>query len=325
MPSHSDTSVHQLVINQLPKSVYDNLTPSDTELYFVDDGAAYVTTNMLATVATSGSYNDLTNKPTISNDAVTQTATTTSAAYEVLFSGTADNTTRTEGTRKNSNLTFNPSTGVLTITGNLYLNNPGGISTWTNPEKLVLVGANSNEFSIQVNNNGNNVDIGWDWNSNTGSGLGLRGSGYTKPGEFFLYAKSSSTAYAALEGEADGTLKWNLRRVVTSTEGSQVGSASQPVYVSNTGYVLAGNTIPTITLNGSATTSPSFYAPTAAGTSGQVLTSSGSGAPTWAPAPSGLPSVTTDDNDKVLTVVSGAWAAAESNSSSILVREWVTS
>ena len=44
---------------------------------------------------------------------VTQTATTTSAVYEVLFSATADNTTRTEGARKNNNLTFNPSTGNL--------------------------------------------------------------------------------------------------------------------------------------------------------------------------------------------------------------------
>lgn len=47
------------------------------------------------------------------NDAVTQTATTTSAAYEVLFSETADNTTRTEGARKNNNLTYNPSTGNI--------------------------------------------------------------------------------------------------------------------------------------------------------------------------------------------------------------------
>lgn len=50
------------------------------------------------------------------NNAVTQTATTTSANYEVLFSSTADNTTRTEGARKNSNLTFNPSTGNLHAT-----------------------------------------------------------------------------------------------------------------------------------------------------------------------------------------------------------------
>ena len=50
------------------------------------------------------------------NNAVTQTATTTSADYEVLFSSTADNTTRTEGARKNSNLKFNPSTGNLQTT-----------------------------------------------------------------------------------------------------------------------------------------------------------------------------------------------------------------
>ena len=46
---------------------------------------------------------------------VTQTATTNSANYEVLFSVTADNTTRTEGARKSANLLFNPSTGNLTF------------------------------------------------------------------------------------------------------------------------------------------------------------------------------------------------------------------
>ena len=40
-------------------------------------------------------------------------------------------------------------------------------------------------------------------------------------------------------------------------------------------------TVPTISLNGSSTTSASFYAPTSAGTSGYVLTSAGSGAPSW--------------------------------------------
>lgn len=44
--------------------------------------------------------------------------------------------------------------------------------------------------------------------------------------------------------------------------------------------------IPKIILNGSSTTSASFYAPTTAGISGQILTSNGSGAPTWAAAPS---------------------------------------
>ena len=60
--------------------------------------------------------------------------------------------------------------------------------------------------------------------------------------------------------------------------------------VSKTGsYAHLNNkpTIPSISLNGSTTTSPSFYAPTGAGTVGQVLTSNGSGAPTWQNAPSG--------------------------------------
>ena len=59
---------------------------------------------------------------------VTQTATTTSANYEVLFSATADNTTRTEGARKNNNLLFNPSTGNLQAT---QLN---GVTIGTNPK-----------------------------------------------------------------------------------------------------------------------------------------------------------------------------------------------
>ena len=44
-------------------------------------------------------------------------------------------------------------------------------------------------------------------------------------------------------------------------------------------------TVPTITLNGSTTTSPSFYAPTGAGTSGYYLKSNGSGAPSWTAFP----------------------------------------
>lgn len=54
---------------------------------------------------------------TDTNNAVTQTATTTSNAYELLFSSTADNTTRTEGARKTSTLTYNPSTKALSTGG----------------------------------------------------------------------------------------------------------------------------------------------------------------------------------------------------------------
>lgn len=53
---------------------------------------------------------------TSGNDQVTQVPTTTSQDYEVLFSASPDNTERTEISRKNSNLKFNPSTGNLQTT-----------------------------------------------------------------------------------------------------------------------------------------------------------------------------------------------------------------
>lgn len=45
------------------------------------------------------------------NNKVTQTPTTDSNYYELLFSGTADNTTRTEGVRKTDRLFYNPGSG----------------------------------------------------------------------------------------------------------------------------------------------------------------------------------------------------------------------
>ena len=85
----------------------------------------------------SGSYNDLTNKPsipaaqvnsdwnassgvaeilnkpTITDDKVKQTPVSNSSNYEVLFSGTADNVERTEGAKKSDLLRFNPNVGTL--------------------------------------------------------------------------------------------------------------------------------------------------------------------------------------------------------------------
>lgn len=49
-----------------------------------------------------------------------------------------------------------------------------------------------------------------------------------------------------------------------------------------------GKTTNNITMNGSSNDSPSFYAPTSAGTDGYFLKSNGSGAPTWAPMSGGL-------------------------------------
>lgn len=83
-----------------------------TNLNQLTNGPGYITGITKSMVTTALGYTPPTSD---TNNAVTQTATTTSADYEVLFSATADNTTRTEGARKNSNLKFNPSTGNLTV------------------------------------------------------------------------------------------------------------------------------------------------------------------------------------------------------------------
>ena len=61
----------------------------------------------------------------------------------------------------------------------------------------------------------------------------------------------------------------------------------------------------TITLNGTQTKTPSFYAPTGAGTSGQILVSSGSGAPTWKNAPASFHKYTATNG--ALTASGGAF------------------
>ena len=104
----TDTDVSQLVINKLTKAQYDGITtPSDTELYFVDDGKTYATTDMLATVATSGSYTDLTNKPTI--------PTVNNATLTIQRNGTTVNTfTANASSNVTANITVPTKTSDLT-------------------------------------------------------------------------------------------------------------------------------------------------------------------------------------------------------------------
>ena len=67
-----------------------------------------------------------------------------------------------------------------------------------------------------------------------------------------------------------------------------------------------GATANTITLNGTATKTPSFYAPTTAGTKGQQLVSNGTGAPVWQDAPTILKKYTATNG--VITAVGGAFS-----------------
>lgn len=69
--------------------------------------------------------------------------------------------------------------------------------------------------------------------------------------------------------------------IAMATASTSANGAMTSDMVTKLNGIDPGATANTITLNGTATKNPSFYAPTGAGTSGQVLTSNGSGAPTW--------------------------------------------
>ena len=88
-----------------------------------------------------------------------------------------------------------------------------------------------------------------------------------------------------------------------------IGSSTLPVYFTANGVPLAITSI--ASLNGTATAYPEFYAPTGAGTSGQVLTSSGSGAPGWT-SQSSLSVGSASSATKV--GVASIWMYPESNS-----------
>lgn len=89
---------------------------------------------------------------TDTNNKVTQTATSTSANYEVLFSETADNTTRTEGARKNNNLLFNPSTGLLKTT-KLILTSTQDASGTANNSPALIVGGEQTSTHLELDAN----------------------------------------------------------------------------------------------------------------------------------------------------------------------------
>ena len=84
-----------------------------------------ITGTLSGTASNANTVNNLTVQTAVPANAVftdtkvTQTASTGSAAYELLFSATADNTTRTEGARKTSTLTYNPSTKALSTGGTI--------------------------------------------------------------------------------------------------------------------------------------------------------------------------------------------------------------
>lgn len=118
---------------------------------------------------------------------------------------------------------------------------------------------------------------GWGFTKNKGT--------YSKPSTGIPKTDLASAVQTSL-GKADTALQSHQDISGKQDKVAKLGSTSKPVYVSADGTfaetkAYGGGTAVTFNGTSKAGSTASFYAPTTAGTSGQVLQSNGSGAPTW--------------------------------------------
>lgn len=92
---------------------------------------------------------------------VAQSPVSTNANYEVLFSGSADNTAHTEGTGKDSGLTYNPSTNKLTVSGEVSASSYSGLPEGNTTTKgIVQLGTDADKAASGNHGHGNITNDG---------------------------------------------------------------------------------------------------------------------------------------------------------------------
>lgn len=97
-----------------------------------------------------------------------------------------------------------------------------------------------------------------------------------------INVKKQSAATTAITGAAaDTTIQATTKTDTFAVASGTANGAMSSAQFTKLSGIDEGATKNTITLNGTATKTPSFYAPTTVGTAGQHLVSSGTGAPTW--------------------------------------------
>lgn len=131
--------------------------------------------------------------------------------------------------------------------------------------------------------------------------------------DMYIRYKAESTwcDWRSINPGSASTSKAGIVQLLDSISSTSTSKAATPNSV-KTAYDLA-NSKSAVKLNGSSTASgtASFYAPTSAGTSGQILKSNGSGAPSWADAPSTMTGATSTTNGKSGLVPTPAAGANE--------------
>ena len=129
--------------------------------------------SITAKIAEHVDWTGVNNKPTIPTavNNVTQTATTVTSdtKYELLFSNTADNTNRTEGTRKSSLLTFSPKPAGVELTMNYDGSRPN------NYGDITIKGNNDSDSYITLHSSSAGMSYLWIKHPTPSVGIFLEG------------------------------------------------------------------------------------------------------------------------------------------------------
>ena len=115
----------------------------------------------------------------------------------------------------------------------------------------------------------------------------------------------SATNEVSAKVVAENGLSVGASGIAMGLASADVNGAMSSTQFTKLSDIDEGATKNTITLNGTATKTPSFYAPTTAGTAGQQLVSNGTGAPAWQDVPTILKKYTATNG--AITAVGGAF------------------
>ncbi len=167
-----------------------------------------------------------------------------------------------------------------------------------------LTPAGSTTQPIYINNNGVPTATTYNLNKSVPSDAKFTDTTYSAASGGGLSLSSNAFSIADLSGMDSGSYgpsdnvnltysgTFSIPYITTNKKGqiTAISTKTMTMPAAPSGGTGGGSSNVTITLNGTSTASPSFYAPTSVGTSGAFLKSSGSGAPTWASVT--IPSIT---------------------------------
>ena len=239
----------------------------------------------LAKVAKTGVYSDLTGKPTLGTAAAKDTGTS-SGNVPVLDSNGKLDSSILPAIAITDTFTAASQAAMLALTAQ-----KGDICIRTDVSKTYILTADPASTLANWKELATPTDAVSSVNGKTGVVV-LTGDDIECASTGGLYdGQTIDTAISDLSGKISDILDGDTPVTAAKTlvdnsgEGLDIGSTTTPVYF-NDGAVTACSTYAggtAVTLNGTskAATTASFYAPTGAGTSGQVLKSNGSGAPSW--------------------------------------------